>query len=74
MGVVPMAKYSNIAFLWLFSSAALYSQTEQYHIEHLTPQDGLSHRCVGVLTQDSKGFLWIPTWVSLNRYDGYTIR
>src|SRR5574341_2184957 len=78
MGVVPMARSANIvllqSFLWLFASAALYSQSEQYHIEHLTQQDGLSSSCVGVLTQDSKGFLWIPTWLGLDRYDGYKIR
>jgi ligand-binding sensor domain-containing protein len=69
-----MARYSNIVFLWLFSSFSLYSQSEQYHIEHLTPQDGLSHGCAGTPMQDSKGFLWIPTLVGLDRYDGYTIR
>lgn len=69
-----MTRYLNIVFLYFFASASLYSQSEQYHVEHLTEQDGLSHGCISCILQDSKGFMWFGTEGGLNRYDGYTIK
>ena len=41
--------------------------------EQLAADDGLSSQTgVYAVIQDRKGFIWIGTWVGLNRYDGYT--
>lgn len=40
-------------------------------VEHLTQEEGLSHRWVHKIVQDQKGFIWIATQNGLNRYDGY---
>lgn len=39
-------------------------------VQHLSSRQGLSHRWVFHISQDSRGFLWISTYGGLNRYDG----
>ncbi len=41
---------------------------------HWTVEDGLSHRNVRGIFQDSRGFMWIGTAYGLNRFDGYQFK
>ncbi len=42
--------------------------------DHFSTVDGLSHRWILDIMQDSRGFLWISTFDGLNRYDGNTFK
>lgn len=42
--------------------------------ERLSVEDGLSHRWVWSVHQDSLGFMWFGTPDGLNRYDGYSFK
>ncbi|MBN1598954.1 MAG: SMP-30/gluconolactonase/LRE family protein [Bacteroidales bacterium] len=41
------------------------------NFQNLSIEQGLSNSHVNAIFQDSKGFLWIATYMGLNRYDGY---
>jgi ligand-binding sensor domain-containing protein/signal transduction histidine kinase len=45
--------------------------TTDFKFTHLGLEDGLSQSAVGVILQDSRGFMWFGTQDGLNRYDGY---
>jgi len=47
------------------------AQSEQYMLKVYNFEDGLSHRDVFKIGQDSSGFIWIATMDGLNRFDGY---
>ena len=66
-------KYILFAFIIILSIANgnLFSQTDSLIIEHISTEDGLSHKHVHCVMEDSYGFLWIGTDYGLNRYDGY---
>ena len=49
----------------------LIAQSDDIIIEHISTEQGLSHRNVNCVMEDSYGFLWIGTADGLNRYDGY---
>ncbi|RKY93557.1 MAG: hypothetical protein DRQ13_09300, partial [Ignavibacteriae bacterium] len=49
----------------------LFAQADSIIIEHISTEQGLSHRNVNCVMEDSYGFLWIGTADGLNRYDGY---
>ena len=49
----------------------LFAQQDSVVIEHISVEQGLSHRNVHCVIVDSQGFLWIGTADGLNRYDGY---
>ena len=42
--------------------------------KHLGVEDGLSHTTAWDVHQDRRGFVWIGTETSLQRYDGYELR
>lgn len=48
--------------------------TQNYLVQQLTIENGLSDNDVNVLLQDHKGFIWIGTNDGLNRYDGYQFK
>lgn len=43
-------------------------------VQHYSVENGLSHRQVNAIFQDSRGFVWIGTPNGLNRFDGYAFR
>ena len=63
-----------IIFTVLFISFLIFPQSNNYDIEYIITQDGLSSACVPKIIQDSQGFLWFATEGGLNRYDGYNIK
>jgi len=46
------------------------AQNTDFIFKHITKQNGLAHNGVTALCQDSDGFMWIGTWMGLQRYDG----
>ncbi|SIR32371.1 two-component regulator propeller domain-containing protein [Maribacter ulvicola] len=48
--------------------------SQEYHFQHLTTVDGLSHNEVRKIVKDDKGFLWFGTQNGLSRYDGYRFK
>ena len=66
--------------LYLFLIAALTCLTlgqtatarDVMRFKRYTMQDGLSHRIISGLMQDSTGYIWLATWNGLCRFDGET--
>ncbi|MBV5314136.1 MAG: response regulator [Prolixibacteraceae bacterium] len=54
----------------LTSSLSLSAQDDRFY----SSLEGLSGTTMHGFTQDSKGFLWIPTESGLNRFDGYNFK
>ena len=42
-----------------------------WQVQHISVEDGLSNRFVDDIIQDSRGYTWIATKFGLNRYDGH---
>ena len=59
-------------FLICFCSFSIAQ--EKFIVEHLGPEDGLSHRWVTQVIQGRDGFLWVSTADGLNRYDGHAFK
>jgi len=59
----------TVFFLSLYSYVA--GQNQEISFERI---QGLSNPMTNGLLQDKEGFLWIPTWGGLNRFDGYRIK
>jgi signal transduction histidine kinase/CheY-like chemotaxis protein/ligand-binding sensor domain-containing protein/AraC-like DNA-binding protein len=55
-------------------SATLSAQAYIVKVKHYGVEEGLSHREVNEVFQDSRGFIWIGTPNGLNRFDGYAFR
>jgi signal transduction histidine kinase/ligand-binding sensor domain-containing protein len=49
----------------------LYAQNAPLYFDHISIEQGLSHRVVYASLQDKNGFMWFATEGGLNRYDGY---
>lgn len=49
----------------------IFCNANDFHIEYLTTEQGLSQNEVTGIIQDSKGFIWFATRGGINRYDGY---
>lgn len=62
-----------LAFIILLTvfSINLFPQADSILIDHISTEQGLSHKHVHCVMEDSYGFLWIGTDDGLNRYDGY---
>lgn len=56
----------------LYSSIGLARDEIRY--KRYTMQDGLSHRVVSAMVQDSIGYIWMSTWNGLCRFDGETFQ
>ncbi len=64
-------KISSLLTLFVLSATAILAQDEEIHIRNFGFEDGLSHRNVFKIQQDTSGFLWVATQKGLNRYDGH---
>jgi serine phosphatase RsbU (regulator of sigma subunit)/ligand-binding sensor domain-containing protein len=66
-------KYLLLAFVAILSvfTVNIIAQANRIIFEHISTKEGLSHRNVNCVMEDSYGFLWIGTADGLNRYDGY---
>ncbi|MCB0640343.1 MAG: hypothetical protein KDC44_01830, partial [Phaeodactylibacter sp.] len=43
-------------------------------LDHVSVEEGLLHREVKSVFQDSRGFMWFGTPAGLNRFDGYSMK
>lgn len=53
------------------SFSSLIAQSDDWQLRFMGFEEGLSHRNVYKIRQDSSGYLWFATFNGLNRYDGY---
>ena len=56
--------------LLLFSTVG-FAQTEEIQLKFYGFEEGLSHRNVYKIQQDTYGFIWLATVNGLDKYDGY---
>lgn len=66
-------KYFKWLLICWFSNLAAQPSSQYLldNIQFIGVDDGLSHRHVETILQDSKGIIWIGTEFGLDRYDGY---
>ncbi len=70
----PLIQFCIWMVACLGSTIASLAQSDGLKFKHLSIEQGLSHKDVTVVLQDSKGFIWFGTKNGLNMYDGYTIQ
>lgn len=58
----------------LLNIAVLIGQEYHFQVSHLSFEEGLSHRKVNSVTQDTLGLIWLATANGLNRFDGYGVK
>ncbi len=51
-----------------------FPQVNDLRFSHLSTSEGLSHKNVHTILQDSKGFLWFGTKNGLSLYNGYSVQ
>lgn len=66
-----MTKKKLYIIIFLLLNLNAVAQFDKKDIEHFHLGDGLSHRWVTCVHQDSRGLLWFGTHNGLNRFDGY---
>lgn len=66
--------FCGVLLLFNFSTSPVLSQDYIASLKHYTTEDGLAHREVSSIYQDSKGFMWFATPQGLNRFDGYEFK
>jgi len=65
----------TIFILFFYSANSFYSQTlQEKDFTHYSILQGLSHKRVNDIAQDTYGYLWIATKRGLNRFDGNSIK
>lgn len=70
--LLPLKIYIIIQLLTAFSS--LYAQLNNIKFEHVSVEQGVSHKVIRDVVRDKKGFIWIATkHAGLNNYDGSKI-
>jgi|GEM_PF-1281732 len=69
----PLRAY--VVIIALFTTVSeVYSQNSDLLFRHLSTDNGLSHKNIHALLQDSHDFIWIGTKNGLNIYNGYTVQ
>lgn len=63
-----------IAILWLLAAVPTRAQEYIADVQQYGIAEGLSHREVNAIIQDSRGFIWLGTPLGLNRFDGSEFR
>ncbi len=63
-----LRKHISVITVLLWS---LTLNSQNYKVEYLSSDQGLSRNLVQDIFKDSKGFIWIATAKGLDRYDGY---
>jgi ligand-binding sensor domain-containing protein len=66
--------YSITFLIWLLLSTRYIQAQNVFRFEHIGTEQGLSQNTGSSILFDSKGFMWIGTWIGLNRYDGYEFK
>jgi ligand-binding sensor domain-containing protein len=61
-------------FVCLFFSVRLAYGNDNYLVEYIGIERGLSNNAVTCIYQDHHGFMWFGTYDGLNRYDGYSFK
>jgi signal transduction histidine kinase/DNA-binding response OmpR family regulator len=71
-----MKKLQQVPLLLLLIFSNFLKGQEDYviDVQHFTTADGLLHREVRSVFQDSQGFIWIGTKYGLNRFDGHNFK
>lgn len=67
-----MKLLQHIILLYLVIGGTFHLQGQDFiaDVQYFGVEDGLSHRDVGPIFQDSRGFIWVGTKLGLNRFDG----
>lgn len=67
---------SRLVAPMLFLLSTLNGRAQEFiaHVQQFDITDGLSHREVNAILQDSRGFIWLGTPFGLNRFDGTEFR
>ena len=74
MGKAHIAVFFSFTWLWLGLVFCAEAQVSDIRYKNISTKQGLSHKNVFCLLQDSKGYVWFGTKQGLNLYDGYSIR
>ncbi|MEN0005047.1 MAG: adenylate/guanylate cyclase domain-containing protein [Bacteroidota bacterium] len=65
-----MSRLFYLIALFLFGSTSVFAQYEDIQIKVYDFDEGLSHRNVFKIDQDTCGYIWLATINGLNRFDG----
>lgn len=65
-----MSRIYFLLLVFISLTIKLHAQNDRFY----SSLDGLSGTTLYGFYQDSKGFLWIPTYSGLNRFDGYNFK
>ncbi len=67
-------RHTSILYLLLLSASTLPlpggGKAQEYYVNRLGVEDGLSSNYVVDVVQDRKGYIWVATEAGLNRFDG----
>jgi ligand-binding sensor domain-containing protein/signal transduction histidine kinase/DNA-binding response OmpR family regulator len=70
LNCLPMK--TKLAFLLFFCPIVLFA--ENFTIEKIGMEQGLSNSYIVGITQDKQGYMWFATESGLNRFDGHSFR
>lgn len=68
--IILKHKKNRLLFLFLLAQIAAAAQLPEYHVKMLTDQQGLNTSDILAMSKDKKGFLWLLSQSSVQRYDG----
>ncbi len=65
-----LVKYYTLLFFCLYQ-ISIQAQTHDFSFQIYGFEEGLTHRNVTKIQQDTSGFIWLATVNGLNKFDGY---